>query len=66
MPFFNIPDLTGFNLKPYVAHATAKIAPESLEKRQIHLTEELLESIEEKIRNTPKAEVSVNEAKQGV
>ena len=29
VPFFNIPDLTGFNLKPYVSHATAKIDPAS-------------------------------------
>mgnify|MGYP000850923141 CR=1 FL=1 len=33
VPFFNIPDLTGFNLKPYVSHATAKVDPESFEKR---------------------------------
>ena len=30
VPFFNIPDLTGFNLKPYVSHATAKIDPRKL------------------------------------
>lgn len=33
VPFFNIPDLTGFNLKPYVCHSTAKVDAESYEKR---------------------------------
>ena len=42
VPFFNIPDLTGFNLKPYVSHATAKIDPEMYEKRVISLTKEHL------------------------
>ena len=61
VPFFNIPDLTGFNLKPYVSHATPKIDPEQLVKRQIKLTPDLLAEIEETIRNTPKAEVTVNQ-----
>lgn len=47
VPFFNIPDLTGFNLKPYVAYSTAKIEPEMYEERKIHLTPEILENIEE-------------------
>jgi hypothetical protein len=42
VPFFNIPDLTGFNLKPYVSHATGKIDAESYEKRKIHITQDLL------------------------
>ena len=61
VPFFNIPDLTGFNLKPYVSHATAKIDAESYEPRKIHLTPELLEQIEETIRNTPRAQVRLND-----
>ncbi len=60
VPFFNIPDLTGFNLKPYVSHATAKIGPEIYEKRQVTLTPEILADIEEKIKNTPKASVTIN------
>jgi hypothetical protein len=59
VPFFNIPDLTGFNLKPYVSHATSRIDDEIFEKRKIHLTAELVEEIEEKIRNAPKAEVTM-------
>jgi hypothetical protein len=60
VPFFNIPDLTGFNLKPYVSHATAKIDPETYEKRVIKLTPPLLEQIEETIKNTPKNSISLN------
>jgi hypothetical protein len=54
VPFFNIPDLTGFNLKPYVSHATAKIDSSSYETRQIKLTPDLLTKIEEMIKNAPK------------
>ena len=54
VPFFNIPDLTGFNLKPYVSHATAKIDPESFEMRNVSMTPELLEKIDEMIKNAPK------------
>jgi large subunit ribosomal protein L41 len=38
VPFFNIPDLTGFNLKPYVAHSTGKIDPAIKEPRMVKLT----------------------------
>lgn len=62
VPFFNIPDLTGFALKPYVAHSTAKIDPATRVERQIHLTDELLADIEEQIKNAPKAEVTLNQA----
>lgn len=47
VPFFNIPDLTGFNLKPYVSHATPKIDPEQYVKRTIKITPDLLAQIEE-------------------
>ena len=49
VPFFNIPDLTGFNLKPYVSHATPKVDPESFEPRKIHLTAEVMAEIEKQI-----------------
>ena len=49
VPFFNIPDLTGFALKPYVSHATPKIDSKIKEERQIHLTEDILAGIEEQI-----------------
>jgi hypothetical protein len=42
VPFFNIPDLNGFNLKPYVSHATAKIDPASFEVRKVGMNPELL------------------------
>ena len=54
VPFFNIPDLTGFNLKPYVSHATAKIDPASHELRKVSMTPELLAQIDEMIKNAPK------------
>lgn len=59
VPFFNIPDLTGFNLKPYVSHATGRIDPKTFEHRQVHLTEELIAEIDQKIKSIPKEEVSV-------
>lgn len=61
VPFFNIPDLTSFNLKPYVSHSTAKIDPTVFETRQVKLTPELLNKIEETIRNTPKASMTINQ-----
>lgn len=65
VPFFNIPDLTGFNLKPYVAHGTAKIDSEMAEKRVISLTPQMIEEIEEKIKNTPRGAMAINEVEAG-
>lgn len=59
VPFFNIPDLTGFNLKPYVSHATAKIDPSKFEPRQVKLTPELLTKIDDMIKNAPKESIQV-------
>ena len=61
VPFFNIPDLTGFNLKPYVSHATAKIDPASLETRKVSMTTDLLGQIDEMIKNAPKENLQVNQ-----
>ena len=33
VPVYNIPDLTGFNLKPYVSHLTQRIDPKTIEER---------------------------------
>ena len=33
IPFYNVPDLTGFKLKPYVPHTTPKIPDEIFEKK---------------------------------
>ena len=51
VPFYNIPDLTGFALLPYVSCVTPKIDDKIKEERKVHLTSEMLEEIEEKIRN---------------
>ena len=53
VPFYNIPDLTGFALMPYVSMATPRIDEKIKEERKIHLTEEMLEEIEEAIKNRP-------------
>ena len=38
VPFYNVPDLTGFNLKPYVSHFTPQV-PEGIKvERQIKVT----------------------------
>ena len=46
VPIYNIPDLTGFNLKPYVSHLTQKIDPTTFEARSIDLTPEILADID--------------------
>ena len=51
VPFYNIPDLTGFALMPYVSAVTPKIDDKIKEERKIHLTKEMIEEIEEKIKN---------------
>jgi hypothetical protein len=61
VPFFNIPDLTGFNLKPYVSHATGKIDPAFKEPRQVKLTPKLHEKIAEMIANAPKEAIAVKQ-----
>ena len=37
VPFYNVPDLTGFKLKPYVPHLTPKIPEEKKVQRIVHL-----------------------------
>jgi hypothetical protein len=41
VPFYNVPDLTGFNLKPYVPHITPKIPEEDFEPRKIEIDEKI-------------------------
>jgi large subunit ribosomal protein L41 len=38
VPVYNIPDLTGFALKPYVSHLTTKVDPKTQEDRKIVFT----------------------------
>ena len=67
VPFYNIPDLTGFDvsnlsllmttwwfqLQPYVSVLAPKIEESKREERKVDLTPELLEEIEEMIKNSP-------------
>ena len=53
VPFYNIPDLTGFSLMPYVSALTPKIDEKIYEDRKVDLTKEMLEDIEEKLKNQP-------------
>ena len=67
VPFYNIPDLTGFDvsnlsllmttwwfqLQPYVSVLAPKIEESKREERKVDLTPELLEEIEETIKNSP-------------
>ena len=53
VPFYNIPDLTGFALMPYVSIVTPRIDDKIKEERKIHLTQEMLDEIEETIKNRP-------------
>ena len=43
VPFYNVPDLTGFKLKPYVPHTTPKIPEDAFEPRVIELPEHIKE-----------------------
>ena len=54
VPFYNIPDLTGFKLKAYVAHITPKINENEYVERKISVDEELLKDINKQIENAPK------------
>lgn len=46
VPFYNIPDLEGFELKPYVSHSTPKMAPDFKVQREVEIDEETLVRIE--------------------
>lgn len=49
VPFYNIPDLEGFNLKPYVSFATPKVQDDVKVTPQLKLTPDLIKEIEERI-----------------
>ena len=54
VPFYNIPDLTNFKLKPFVAHITPKINEADRVERRVTVDEELLKNILYQIENAPK------------
>ena len=55
MPYFNIPDLSDFKLKPYVAHGIAVVPDEIKVKKIETIDEDYRKVIEEQIKNAPKA-----------
>ena len=54
VPFYNIPDLTGFTLKPYVAPQTPRIPEESAVPRKISFGIKELYDMDKKIERMPK------------
>ena len=49
VPFYNIPDLTGFSLLPYVSHNTPKIDFKMRENRRIDMDPAYLEQVNKRI-----------------
>ena len=47
VPFYNVPDLTDFKLKPYVPHSTPKLDDERKNLRLVELNPDLLSKIEQ-------------------
>ena len=45
VPFYNVPDLTGFKLKPYVPHSTPKISDEARVDRKIEIDSGMMKTI---------------------
>ena len=58
VPFYNIPDLDGFNLLPYVSHSTPIIDGAKKVEREIHLSEERIAKIKEEVDNIGKGQVT--------
>eukprot|EP00347_Sterkiella_histriomuscorum_P008632 403344354 len=54
VPFYNVPDLTNFKLKPYVSYTTPKVGDQDKVQKQIAMTPDLLEDINQQILNAPK------------
>ena len=54
VPFYNVPDLTGFYLKPYVPHTTPKVGEDIAVKRQVYLDAETLGDIEKSVEAATK------------
>ena len=54
MPFYNVPDLTNFKLKPYVPHVTPKIPEEKMVTRQIEIDEQMIKRIDQMVEDASK------------
>ena len=51
MPFYNVPDITGFKLKPYVPHATPQIDEDRKVKRIVEMTSDVLATIAQQVED---------------
>ena len=51
VPFYNIPDLTGFNLLPYVSHQTPKVDYKNKVQRRIDLDPDYLAQVKKRIED---------------
>ena len=51
VPFYNIPDLTGFNLLPYVSHQTPKVDYKNKVQRRIDFDPDYLAQVKKRIED---------------
>ena len=51
VPFYNIPDLTGFQLMPYVSHQTPRLEYKNKVHRRIDLDADYLEQVKKRIED---------------
>ena len=61
VPFYNVPDLTGFKLKPYVPHSTPKINEDKRVERIVEIDEGLLARIDKQIEDASRGRLEAVE-----
>ena len=66
VPFYNVPDITGFKLKPYVPHITPKISDEKYVEKQVLIDSKLLERIEQQIEDSSKGKLEARDGYDGM
>ena len=57
MPFYNVPDLSNFKLKPYVPHSCGKIPEDSIVPRIVSIDKLQLEKINDQIEAASKGQL---------
>jgi hypothetical protein len=61
VPFYNVPDLTNFKLKPYVPHTTPKIPEEKMVTRQIGMDGDMIKRIEQMVEDASKGRLETTQ-----
>ena len=61
VPFYNVPDLTNFKLKPYVPHTTPKISDDKSVSRMVALDDVMLKSIEQMVEDASKGRLETTD-----